>query len=384
MARPSRFHLLFEPRETLPVLEYVAAHAETRPRRAAKELGVGINTWYDAVKRLDRLGLIAITRQPGGTRTRRILLTSKGETLLGTLNETWALVKDTPAALEFELQHSSPSKGSDRAGEVLCFLIQDAERRGDFEDLQALEQKAKELGRRTERWMAVQVRAFLHGNMKEAKAAGDRAIAGLGHDDNSPSRRKILSVYAATLEYLGDEKGAYDTHTKVRILARKAHDFGLESDAWLGIGILKTRSGQIEDGIKFLVRALEAAEKSGHEGRRAKVLANLCFAEMVAGKSTALACADKALKAARHSGARIIVGRAQLNRALMLAEKGRKDEALSALREARRILEKGGEERGPRALEEWAALVRRILRPRHAPYPEDWRDQALLLARKRP
>ncbi len=384
MPRPSRFHLLFEPRETLPVLEYVAAHAETRPRHAAKQLGIGINTWYDAVKRLDRLGLIAIARQPGGTRTRRILLTPRGETLLGTLNETWTLVKDTPAALEFELQHSSPPKGSDRAGEVLCFLIQDAERRGDFEGLQVLEEKAKGLGRRAERWMAVQVRAFLHGQMKEAKAAGDRAIAGLGEGDNSPSRRKILFLQAATQEYLGDSKGAYASYTRLRILARKAHDLGLESDAWLGIGILKSRGGQMEDGIKFQLRALDAAERSGIEGKRAKVLANLAFTEMIAGKRTALARADEALEIARHSGFRIIIGRAQLNRALMLASKGSREEALRALREAQRILGPGGEERGPKALEEWAALVRRILRPRRHHGLQDWRDQALLLARKRP
>jgi len=382
--RPSKFHLLVEPRETLPVLEFISNHPNIAPKRASKELGIGINTWYEAVERLARMRLVTGAKALQDTRTRTLFLTPKGVQFLQRLNEALALSGDTPALLEFELENAAPRKGSARAGEVICHLLMDAERRGDFEEMSRLERAAANLGRPAERWLAVQVAAFLHGEMEESRRAAEKALSMLGRDENTPTRRKVLFVYAATLEYLGDEKAAYTNYTSVRILARAAKDVALESDAWLGIGIRKTRSGQIHDGIKFLERALERAKASGIEGKRAKVLANLAFAELVAGRETALEHADEALEVARRVGAQIVVARAQLNRALLLAAAGSKQDSLRALGEARRLLRSGGEERGSGAVEEWAGLVRRILRHRRSPCPEDWRDQALLLARQRP
>jgi tetratricopeptide (TPR) repeat protein len=347
-------------------------------------LGISITTWYAAVERLDRMGLV--TAQPRGKdrRRRRLVVTPRGHRFLRHLGEALGAAEGTPALLEYEMRYASPPRGSPRAGEILCYLIIDAERRADFEGLRQLEDEALKRGRPAEKWMAVQVGAFLTGRHAEAKEAAERALPLLGRTGNTASRRRVLYLYAATLEYQGNSKGAYETYTAVRQLARGARDLALESDAWLGLGVVKARGGQVSDAIKFMGRAHTTALAANDDGRRAKALANLAFAEMVAGRPGAIEHANEALAVARSVGSRIIVARAQLNRALMLAVEGKRVEALEALREARGIMRQGGEERGAGALDDWSLLVRRILRPRQGPYPADWRDQALRLARMRP
>jgi DNA-binding MarR family transcriptional regulator len=382
--KPSKFHLFTEPGDVLPVLEHIADHPDQRPGESARQLGISINTWYTAVARLERMGLITVQRAYRDTRRRRLGVTPRGEDFLGHLRSAIGLAMDSPAMFDFELRHAPPPRGSPRAGEILCHLIRDATRRGSFDELEGIARRAAEMGRPAEKWMADQYLAFFRGDADKSRAAAEKSMALLGRGTNSPTRRSVLYIYAATLEYLGDSKGSYEANMRLRKMAREARDGGLEADAWLGLGIQKARKSQVADGIKFMEKSLEVATALGDDPRRAKALANLAFAEFSTGRPTAMARADEALVVARKVGSRMTLARAQLNRALILAAGGQRRDALEALREARRLMRSGGEERGPAALAEWAALVKRILRSRRSRNPEDWRDQALRLAMKRP
>lgn len=380
----SPLELLLEPRATLRVLEHIDAHPAQAPDRAQGALKVSHQTWYSAISRLESLGLVAPVRGPRRRKVKSFEITPEGERVLAKLKEVVAQVGSSRAGLEWELEHRPPLKGGARAGEVLCRLIEYAERRNDFAEMRRLEGVAKELGRPGEAHLAREVASFLQGRPKVAQSAGEAAIAELKPEGNTRSLRKAMMVVAACLEYQGEVSKPIRTVIAMRALARRAGDHEFEVDGWLIVGIMKSRLGHYADAVNDMEKALAIAKAHDLPIKRAKVLGNLCYTLAFVDEDRAMAMADEALRAARKVGATILIARAQTNRALFLAVRGRPDEARRAMREAKRLLAGGGEEKGAQMLEGWGRLVKQISRRRRTRYPIDWRAQAQSLARSQP
>ena len=381
---PNPLALLLKPRATLRVLEHIAEHPSQRPREAYAQLGIANNTWYAAVRNLERLNLVAPTRGPAHRKVKAFHITPQGERALASVRELAAQVADSRGALEWELLGTPPLKGSARAGEVVCRLIEYAERRADFAELGRLESVAKKLGRPGEAHHARQVASFLVGQPKAAADAGEAAMEALGREGNTRSLRRVLTLQGGAYEYLGDVQRSNRMNLEARVKAHKAGDHAAELEAWMSLGITQARIGMHADAIRHMNRALGIAEREGLAVKRAKVLGNISFAEGLLDERKGLERADEALKAARRLGAQILIARAQLNRALFLAVLARPQEAHAAMREAKHLLAEGGEEKGDEMLLGWDRLVRQISRRRPSPYRGDWRAQALQLARSRP
>jgi len=376
--------LLMEPRESLAVLEHVARGGTRAPGAAARELRIGINTWYLCTKRLEDLGLLAITRAPGGKKAKSMEPTERGLKLLTLLKELPPLLEGSRAALEFELEEGRLPTGSARAGEVLFRLVEIAERNGDFGELARIARRARALKRPGEARLASATKLYLEGYGQAAGRALDAAMKALAGEPSSGAYLRALYLKSGVAEHDGNPRLAYILTTELRQRAKKAGNLGMEAEANLGLGILKTRSGQSRDGAKYMARAAEIARRAGLPAKESKILANLAFAEFFLDLGRARATADRALAAARRSGARVVEGRAQINRALILAAQGEKRAALEALSGAREIYREGGEERGREALEDWAALVRGTLRRRPGSSLAGLRGRVLALVNQFP
>jgi tetratricopeptide (TPR) repeat protein len=381
---PTPLSLLLTPRETLPVLQHIAANPAEPPDKAFHSMGVGVNTWYRATANLERLGLIAPDRGPAGRKVVRFHITPEGERVLARLDDLWGDVANSRAGLEWELDKSPPLKGSPRAGAVLCSLIEFAERRADFKELLRLEGATGKLARPGESALALEMLAFLQGRPGEAAHRAESAIKVLKREGNSRALRKAMYVHSAVLEYLGNPEKSIAVAIETRRLAKKAGDAGMEADAWMGIAIMHGRMEHYPDAFREFEKALQITKDAGLEAKHAKVLGNYAFIQALVDEPTGLAMADEALASARKVGATIIVARTQLTRALLLAVAGRPAEARKAMAEAQRLFKAGGEEKGAQLVKDWAGLVKRISRRRRHRSPADWKSQALALARTRP
>lgn len=365
----------------LLVLARIAANPAQPPKQAFTAMGVGVNSWYAATRKLERLGLIASTRGPAARKVKSFHVTPEGENVLVKLDEIWAEVANSREGLEWELDARPPDLGSPRAGEILCRLVELAERRADFGELRRLAQLSARMKRPGESLLAKEVGFFLKGQPAKARSAGEGALAALRPEGNSRSLRKAIAVLAPSLEYLGFPAKAYAAFVEARTLAKRAGDRGGEVDAWMGVGILHARLEHFNDAFRDFQRALKIAQEAGLESKRAKILGNLAFTQGFLDEKEGLATADEALRAARKVGASIVVARTQLTRSLLLAVAGRREESRRALKEARGLLSEGGEEKGASHIDDWSGLIKRILRSHHAPSPIDWRGQALRLAK---
>jgi tetratricopeptide (TPR) repeat protein len=385
MLRPHEaLHLITEPSECVKLLEFVVANPSVGSVAASRELHISLRTWYGAVEKLDELELVQVERVPGGTKIRRVEITPHGRALLKLLEGLPGFFAHSPAALERELTLRASGVGPTITGETLCRLIEHAHRRGDLGALKELEVSATEAGRLGEAAFAFAMDSFLRGHLRSANTRFETALAHLEKETESRSYRRVLYQQAFALHAFGKERTAYQSFTRLRKLARDAGDLTTEGDARLGIGILKARRAQFDDAVKNLDRALDCARRAGSAYREATVLTTLCMVSFFIDQSRGLALSEDALQAAKRSGARVLLVHIHSNRAMMFAVLGRKQESLTELTLSRRLSRVVGHERGQEMLEEWAALVRRILRPRRTGNPSDWRDQALQILQKPP
>jgi DNA-binding MarR family transcriptional regulator len=373
----STLHLLFEPRETLRVLEYVNARPRGSPGDSARELHISLHTWYAAIERLESLGLVNVERVPGGRKTRRIEVTSSGRTLLDTLAALPPLVAGSPGFLSSELRHGDMILPPERRGELLCALVDHAERRGDFASLEHLAAEARAAGRPGEAALAAGISAYLHGEAVEALKQMTQAATALEAEADSRSLRKALYFRALSLDALGDARGAYVTFTRLRRLARVKGDVSSEIDARLGIGIMKARRGQYGDAVVQLEKALDRARRSKLAGKEAKVLTSLSLVRFLLDERRGLSIADEALAVATEAGSKVLLVHIHANRALMLAVLGERREALASLSCMRKMARAAGYERGQAALAAWVSLTKRISQGRRQGDPIDWRGQVL-------
>jgi tetratricopeptide (TPR) repeat protein len=385
MLRPHEaVRLLSEPTECLKLLEFLTSHPSTSSVNCCEELHISLRTWYSAVDRLDELELVHIQRVPGGSRIRRIEVTPHGRAVLKLLEGLPGLIGHSPAGLGRELSLHAKGIGPGITAESLCRLIEHAHRRGEVESLKDIKARALAANRPGEAALALAVASYLRGDMRAANDRFESSMRLMENEPESRSFRRALYFHGFTLDAIGRGKEAYEALTRLRRLAREAHDVTLEGDARMGIGILKARRGQFEDAARHLEKALECGQRAGSLHRQATVLTTLCMVDFFLDHGRGLARSEEALAAARRSGGQVLLMHVHSNRALMLAVLGRKAEALGELTMSRKLSRIVGHERGHAMLEEWAALVRRILRQRQPGNLGDWRDQAIRILQKPP
>lgn len=380
----SALHLLFEPRESLRVLEYVSTRAKAPPNAAVKDLRISLHTWYPAIERLENLGLVMVERAPGGRKTRKISLTAQGHAVLDLMRGLPVLIADTPAALLGELAGRSEALTPQRRGELFCRLVEHAERRGSLSWLKEISEQALAAGRPGEAALAVGIDFYLRGDPSAAHASLQDALRHLGAEPECRSYRRALFFHALALDSLNESRAAYESFTRLRRISLASKDATSEADARLGIGIIKARRGQHSDAVVQFRRALSCARAAGALGKEAKALTNLSLATFFTDPQKGLAYADEALGVATQIGAKVLLVHIHANRALMLAVLDRREESRAELALVRMLAREAGYERGEQALAAWISLTKRISRRRRRGSPIDWMDQVLQILRSPP
>ena len=382
MAAADPLPLLLSPRDTLLVLDYVARTPAPHPPTAIRALSTSLHTWYASLERLERLHLIVIERVPGGRKVRGVTLTTEGHSALALLEGLRAITRNSHAAIEHTLAVAPPPRGSPQAGELLLQMVEIAERRGDFETLARVEQLAAAFRRPGEAEFALGVVQFTRGARAQGARHFQAALTHLKDQGTGRSYRRALFYHANAIQNVDDGREAFMELTRLRKLSQDADDLASEADARLGIAIMKALSGHFKDARAHLEKALDCARRAHLPNKECKILTSLCLTELCIDERDGLATSQRALDIALQGGFKLMLVHIRNNRALIFALQGRKKEALFEMREGRRLAAETGYERGPKARDDWDALVRRLVRRLPKGAPIDWRAEIRAMMRK--
>lgn len=384
MERTQNLKLLLEVRETIPVLDYISLHPKSSPSKAIDDMGIGLKTWYRAVRKLEDLGLVAGVRPLGGTKVRYFALTREGNEAMTALAAISILVAPSKGSLRAELGKANKDRDSERVGEILCQLLLHAEREADGGELLGLIATAKTFRRPIEEKVGAALLSFIRGDPHTALVRVEEGLTAAASSPPNRSYFKLLQLKAASLELCGDAVSSAKGWHKLRKEAKTAGDLAMVVDAHVGLGILLARGDHVPDAIDEFNKGLKVARQARNNVKEAKVLSNLAMAEFLANPDAGTARSQEAMAAALSSGALLTLAWVRGNRALMFAVKGDRSIALRELKEARRLFEKMGNERGMAAFEDWADLVKQTLSRRRYENPSEWRDLVLRSIRLRP
>ncbi len=384
MPRPPPLELFLNPSETPRILAYLADHETPSPAVACKAFGVSFHTWYRAVANLEALGLIFAERGPPKNRMLRVTITQNGRGALRLMSGFPDTLKGSRAALEWEIESGVAMPGSREAGEVLCKLIDLAERRGDQKALKAVEALAATAQRPGEAALASAVGGLLTGDSRSTVAKAEASLPALEKEGNTRSYRRALFFHAVGLNRVGERRKAFDVYTRLRQLSIRAGDAASEADARVAYGIYRSSQGHMQDAVQQFTLALKAAKNSGTLSKEAKVLTNLGLAEGYLDPPAGLARLREAQAAAEKCGARVLLVHIHANNALLYAVQNEPGRANAALRVSRFLAGEVGHELGPTGADAWYGVVRRILRHHRLGTPFDWRAQVLALLQKAP
>ncbi len=369
--------LLLATRETIPVLCYISSHPKASPNASIKVLRIGLKTWYAAILALEDLGLVVGVRPLGGKKIRYFALTREGKEAMTALSAISLVVGKSKGVLRVKLGKIDRAQEPRRVGEIICELLLLAERAADRKEIVGLISLAKDEGRELEATLGAAQLAFLSG---EADVALERVKEGLTRLDRSTmsnTHLKLLQLKAASLENCGEPEASAKAWHEFRRVAKKCGNLEMVVEAHVGLGVLLARRSQLPDAIREFNKGLDTAHQARLPPKEAKALSNLAMAEFLLDPDAGLARSNEALQAALSSGATLTLGWVRANRGLMFAYKGDRSIAQRELKEARRLFEQMGNERGMAAFEGWAGLVKETLELHQHESPEDFRNLVL-------
>ncbi len=347
------FELFERPVGTMSLLVYLRRFGPADMSTARKKLGLCNETFYNAARRLHRLGFVYVQKESTFPLRTMYSLTRKGEEAADRLIPFAELIDDTAASLERELQVLE-KEGKDgtveRRLELLAVISEACFDRGKWDDALDMASRQLELARQ-KKDVPHEIAALLtlgEINVKrgEMETSNEFLLSAseLARREKRPGLASRASLLLGVLsENAGDLDSAQKLYEEPLGQAEQAGDEVGTALARLANGRLLGRRGELKESYDVLAGVADDLERLGKTEELPRAYASLGATAFRLARPEALGWFEKASKAALREGDIRIEAYAKSNAAAHLIEDGDYKKAGNYLDRAETIFVELGE-----------------------------------------